>query len=336
MPRWIWTSLLVACSGPAASPSSQLSSAEPSAARGAPAAVPVEATPPAASTATPGSLCGIAPAGMACIPGGHFLRGLDDDTHRCLQTGQPADLVSAAQPAMVIELSVFLLDETEVTVAAYRACVETGECPDARPIYPDFGAPDQPMTGLSWHDAATYCRAQGKRLPTEAEWERAARGPAGTLTSFGNEPVTCTQAVVRDARGRSCGVAKAAGDPATGKVLPVKSRPAGHYGLFDMMGNAEEWVADWWTPSYAACGEECQGRNPKGPCGGGGEACPKHSFKVVRGGSWYWGAEHATATHRRRHFPHNRRPSYHHFGFRCARSAAPPEGEASAREQDPE
>lgn len=256
---------------------------------------------------------------MACIPSGSFVRGRDHDPHRCVQTGQPADRISAAQPAMTVELSSYLIDRTEVTVAAYRACVAEGRCRDVRPIYPDFDAPEQPMTGVSWYEAAAYCEAQGKRLPTEAEWERAAGGPEGHLTSFGDVVLTCEHAVVRDETGRSCGVKKAAGDPETGKVLPVCSRPPGHHGLCDMMGNAEEWVADWWTPSYATCGDACAGTDPRGPCGGGSEPCPKHSFKVVRGGSWYWGAEHATAIHRRRHFPHNRRPGYHHFGFRCAR-----------------
>lgn len=260
---------------------------------------------------------------MACIPAGTFVRGRDADPHRCVQSGQPADFSSAAQPAMSIALSAFLIDRTEVTVAAYRACVTKGGCADVRPIYPDFDAPDQPMTGVSWYEAQAYCQAQDKRLPTEAEWERAARGPDGSLTSFGDDAVTCDEAVVRDSRGRSCGTPKAAGDPDTGKVLPVGSRPAGHHGLFDMMGNAEEWVADWWTPNYAACGDACLGPDPRGPCGGGETPCPKHSFKVVRGGSWYWEAEHATAVHRRRHFPHNRPPSYHHFGFRCARSVRP-------------
>ena len=185
---------------------------------------------------------------MACIPAGSFERGRDDDPHRCVQTGQPASRRSAAQPAITIALSAYFIDRTEVTVAAYRACVAQKGCADVRPIYPDFDAPTQPMTGVSWYEAQAYCRAQNKRLPTEAEWERAARGPEGHLTPYGDAPVTCAEAVIRDDRGRSCGTRKAAGDPDTGKVLPVGSRPAGHHGLFDMVGNAEEWVFDWWTP----------------------------------------------------------------------------------------
>lgn len=262
-----------------------------------------------------------APPGMVCIPGGSFTRGVNDDAHRCDQLGQPPSRRPATGPAAEVTVSAFFLDQTEVTVAAYQACVAARACKPLRPLYSDFFADEQPMTGVSWYEAVAYCEARGKRLPTEAEWERAARGPDGSRTSFGEDDVTCATAVVRDERGRSCGVRKKGSDGDKGKVLPVGSRPAGAYGLFDMMGNAEEWVADWWTDSYASCGEACLGLDPKGPCGGGGQACGKLSFKVVRGGSWYWDASHATAYHRRRHFPFNLAPDYHHFGFRCALSA---------------
>jgi formylglycine-generating enzyme required for sulfatase activity len=281
-------------------------------------ATPAPSTPAKPPAPDP---CAGKPDDMACVPAGSFVRGLDEDPHRCIQMGQPISLKPTTQPAATIELDTYFIDITEVTIAAYRKCVEKKACRDVRPLYYDYDAPEQPMTGESWFDADKYCRSLGKRLPTEAEWEKAARGPEGQRTSFGNEDVTCDNAVVKDKRGRSCGVKKRGGEGDKGKVLPVKSRPAGHYGLYDMMGNAEEWVADWWTKSYAVCGEACLGKNPKGPCGGGAKLCPKHSYKVVRGGSWYWEAEHATAYHRRRHFPANELPGYHHFGFRCARSA---------------
>jgi formylglycine-generating enzyme required for sulfatase activity len=252
---------------------------------------------------------------MVCIPGGPYQRGVDHDPHRCVQHGQPADLVSAAMPASTVELDPFFLDRWEVTNRAYGACVEAGSCRSAGALYPGFRQPEQPVTGVSWHDADRYCRAQGKRLPTEAEWEKAARGPEGETHPWGNEPTSCARAVVRDSAGRGCGarVAGVGGD--VGRIAEVGSRPAGRYRLFDMMGNAEEWVADWWTPSYAACGSACGGSNPRGPCDGG-SSCPGHGFKVVRGGSWYWSAEHATGYHRRRHAPANE--PFHHFGFRCA------------------
>lgn len=283
-------------------------------------AVSVLASRPAA-TSNAAPPCPSAPEGTVCIPGGSFTRGVDDDPHRCRQLGQPPSRRPSTGPATEVSVSTFFLDETEVTVGAYRACVAARKCKPVRPLYSDFFADEQPMTGVTWYEAVAYCEAQGKRLPTEAEWERAARGPDERRTPFGDDDVTCESAVVRDDRGRSCGVRKKGSDGEKGKVLPVRSRPAGAYGLYDMMGNAEEWVADWWTESYAACGEACLGRDPRGPCAGGGGACGKLSFKVVRGGSWYWDASHATAYHRRRHFPFNTPPDYHHFGFRCALTA---------------
>jgi formylglycine-generating enzyme len=291
-----------------------------------PAPVPVQppATAPAETVSAPlpeavpapFDPCAAVPADMACVPAGEMTRGIDVDPHRCAQGGQPAQ--SASVPSARIWLDAFFIDKTEVTVAAYRECVAAGACRDVRPFYSDFDAPDQPMTAMSWYDADAYCRQRGRRLPTESEWEKAARGPDGELGPYGAATLDCERAVVKDARGRSCGIAKRGGEPDVGRVLPVGSRPAGRYGLFDMAGNAEEWVADWWSDSYAACGAECVGKNPKGPCGGGAAPCAQHVYKVVRGGSWYWEGEHAAGYHRRRHFPANEPPAYHHFGFRCA------------------
>lgn len=242
-------------------------------------------------------------AGMACVPGGSFIRG-DDESSR-------------AHPRASVWLSTYYIDVFEVTTADYRRCVVAGECNDAAPRYADFDAPNQPMHGVSWYDAASYCSAMGKHLPTEAQWEKAARGPDGATYPWGDEPATCTRAIVADRSGRGCGVQKRGNKPETGKPWPVGSRPAGVYGLHDMAGNAFEWVADWAASSYAACGDDCRGPDPLGPCGGA-EFCEGHARKVVRGGSWYWGPNKATATYRRFHVPDNE--PFHHFGFRCAAS----------------
>ncbi|MDP6944400.1 MAG: SUMF1/EgtB/PvdO family nonheme iron enzyme, partial [Myxococcota bacterium] len=206
------------------------------------------------------------------------------------------------------------------TYAAYQACVKARKCPRSKPAYNDYDRPNQPMVGLSWYQANTYCKAVGKHLPTDAEWEKAARGPDGELYPWGDEEPTCERAVLMDATGRSCGVRKARPKGHKGRTLVVKSRPAGRYGLYDMIGNAEEWTADWYTRDWASCGEDCAGSDPKGPCPDTPpEArCKRHRKKSVRGGSWYWPKACATSWTRRPHFPKN--DPYHHFGFRCAAS----------------
>lgn len=261
--------------------------------------------------------CAAPPEGMQCVEGGWFLRGVDEDTHRCDQSGQPRSGRPSTQPEQQVWVSTFYMDEREVTNAAYRMCVRAGGCPDSGPRYSDFSADEQPITGVSWFEARAFCAWRGARLPTEAEFEKASRGADGQLTPFGDTLLSCEQAVLRDARGRSCGVMKRGSRPEVGRVLPVGERPAGLYGLYDMVGNAEEWVADWWSPDWSACGDACRGVDPLGPCGGSDE-CAGHRWRVVRGGSWYWPAEHATGIHRRPHVPSN--DPYHHFGFRCAAS----------------
>jgi formylglycine-generating enzyme required for sulfatase activity len=259
--------------------------------------------------------CDKPPDGMKCIEGGWFWRGVDSDDHDCGQPGQPREGGPTTTPSHRVWVSTFYMDQTEVTNADYEACVDSGDCPDSGPRYLDFGAPEQPITGVSWFEAQTYCEAIGKRLPTEAEFEKAARGTHGDATPFGEAPLTCDQAIVRDDEGRSCGNPRRANRPYIGRVMPVGSRPAGRYGLYDIAGIAGEWVADWWSRDWEACGESCRGVDPRGPCDGADD-CDGHRRRVVRGGSWYWRASHATGYHRRPHVPSNR--PFHHFGFRCA------------------
>lgn len=270
--------------------------------------------------------------GMACVPGGAFLRGSDNDTHvKCNQESynrayRPKNAPNHinTNPQSTVWMQTFYMDVTEVTNEAYEACVKAKKCEKDGPKYVDFSAPKQPITGLSWYNAKKFCEAQGKHLPTEAEWEKAARGENGDLYPWGNEPVaSCDNAVVMNEKGRSCGEIKRKGKhPEKGRVLEVCSKGKQRYGLCDMMGNAEEWTADWYTPSWEACGEACAGIDPKGPCDGkevDGHKCGKYRHKSVRGGSWYWEPEHATAIHRRSHVPSN--DPAHHFGFRCAATA---------------
>ncbi len=244
------------------------------------------------------------PADMACIPAGWFVRGRDDG---------PAN----EKPSGQAWLQTYYMDLLEVTFAQYHSCVRKGKCQPAKPIYSDFNRAKQPMVAMTWFDARDYCKAVGKQLPTEAQWEKAARGADGDLYPWGNEPVDCSRAVIQDGRGRSCGVAKngLARLADVGRTFEVPSRPAYRYGIHDLVGNAWEWVADWFSADYAKCGEACQGIDPKGLCAGA-DRCAKSKEKVLRGGSWYWDASYATGTYRRPYVPENKPTS--HFGFRCA------------------
>jgi formylglycine-generating enzyme required for sulfatase activity len=264
--------------------------------------------------------CADAPPNMACIHGGPFIRGSDDGPDN-------------TQPQATVWLQTYYMDLYEVTYAEYKACQKAKKCPRGGPLYNDFSRAKQPIVGPNWYGAAKFCEVHGKHLPTEAQWEKAARGPDGALHPWGDEPATCERAVIKDKRGRSCGVKKRKEFPDKGRTFEIGSRPAGVYGLFDMSGNAWEWVADWASEDYAACGEACLGTDPKGPCDGA-DQCPDHPEKVVRGGSWYWDHRYATAIYRRFHVPGN--DPFHHFGFRCAASLDEARAlvEAQAQDQD--
>jgi len=272
-------------------------------------ATPIPATaPPPGPTLPDGTAiapCEDAPANMACVPGGPFVRGTDDGPEN-------------ARPRGTIALQTFYMDLFEVTIAEYKACVAAGECPKGGPFYPDFSRPHQPIVGVTWFGARTFCAKKGKHLPTEAQWEKAARGPDGAAFPWGDEKATCRRSVIKDKQGRSCGTPmQRSSTPYKGRTFVVGSRPAGAYGLFDMAGNAWEYVADWYTPSWTACGKDCDGVDPKGPCGGADD-CPGFREKLVKGGSWYWESHWAAGWVRRPQPPTNR--PFHHFGFRCAAS----------------
>lgn len=276
------------------------------------AAHPIDAEPepdplPVAPDGTTMQPCADGPAEMSCVPGGPFLRGTDD----------AGDMYENSIPQSTVWVQTFWIDRNEVTYAEYQACAKAKQCPKSGPQYVDFDRPQQPINGVSWFDAKAYCEAQGKRLPWEAEWEKAARGSDGRTYPWGEEPATCDRAIIKGKEGRGCGVKKKGAEPDTGRPWEIGQRAATQFGLFDMAGNSYEWVADWYSRNYDECGAECAGVDPHGPCGGA-EYCQDHVHKIVRGGSWYWGPEYATTFYRRPHVPNNE--PFHHFGFRCAAS----------------
>jgi sulfatase modifying factor 1 len=243
--------------------------------------------------------CAKPPQGMRCIPGGPFWRG--SDKHRRNE-----------RPRGRVVISTFYMDVHEATNPVFTACVRQGLCrrPRAFLRYHGYHGTAQPAVPVSWYNALKICLLLGKRLPTEAEWEKAARTTDGRTYPWGNEPPTC-----RRAHYRGCKPAR---------TRPVGSLPANPYGLFELAGNGYEWVMDWASPCYAgcrrSCGAACGGRDPRGPCAGV-LRCPGYRRRVLRGGSWYWPARHMRTSWRR---PEHPRSGNHRLSFRCVtRSTSP-------------
>ncbi len=153
------------------------------------------------------------------------------------------------RPARTVRLAAFYLDRLEVTQRGYARCVAARACTPPRPGLGAVG-PDLPVVGVTWHQAAGYCRWAGKRLPSEAEWERAARGGEGRTYPWGEE-LSCARANFGNYRGAGlCGTRN------PGRVLPGGSRPTGATpeGLQDLGGNVWEWTADDYRPYPGGAG----------------------------------------------------------------------------------
>ena len=223
--------------------------------------------------------------GMAFIPAGPFIMGTE--------RGEWND----EAPRHLVELSAYYIDKTEVTNAAYTKCVGARKCRGAQ--YgrdPVLGRPDHPIAAANWFDAVAYCEFVGKRLPTEAEWEKAARGTDEREYPWGND----WDRKKLNHKGDDDGFEKSA---------PVGSFPASAspYGVLDMGGNLWEWTADNYSQVYF---RKSAAKDPKGP--------PAGRKRAMRGGSWMYDLPFF-------HTAHNRspgRPEVHkrYVGFRCAKS----------------
>ncbi len=220
---------------------------------------------------------------MLLIEAGSFLMGADDkdiQITKALHAKQgmpfPYDCEDE-RPKRDVYLDAFLIDRHELTVAQYAECIRSGACAppkakinDKRCNWLSGRSGKHPVNCVEWQQAHNYCVWAGKRLPTEAEWEKAARSSDGRLYPWGDNPPTCELAVWGDAeRADGCG---------QDGTWPVCSRPQGmsRGALCDMAGNVWEWVSDWYADDYY---KKATGRNPSGPLKG------KH--KIGKGGSWH-------------------------------------------------
>ena len=233
----------------------------------------------------PSAAIGDDQAGMARIPAGPFTMGSD--------AGRDDE-----RPVRQVELDAFFIDVREVTVERYGKCVEAGKCEaPATGIFYNWGKPDRkhhPVNGVDWKDAENFCRYEGKRLPTEAEWEKAATWKDGVKYEYpsGKDAVSCREAVMSDG-GDGCG---------RERTWPVGSKPEEINGTYDMSGNVWEWVADW-KGNYPAG----KPTDPQGPASG--------QFRVSRGGSWnYYDPSYLRGAGRYENDPKSR--SFD-LGFRC-------------------
>jgi formylglycine-generating enzyme required for sulfatase activity len=252
------------------------------------------------------------------VPAGEFSMGSDaDDALAECQKSRPdcqRDVFTDEEPPHFVDLAAFWIDRTEVTNAMFAKCVEANVCdsPDStksssRDSY--FGETDfddYPVIYVSWDDANAYCEWADRRLPTEAEWEKAARGMDGHVYSWGNTfdgslANFCDTNCLLEYKNDSF-------DDGFADTSPVGNYPNGAspYGALDLAGNVWEWVADWYSDTYY---DSSPTSNPAGPDSG--------EYRVLRGGAWSAYAYRVRSANRLWADPTN---SDLHIGFRCSRS----------------
>jgi formylglycine-generating enzyme required for sulfatase activity len=235
--------------------------------------------------------------GMLLVRGGPFFMGCKPADPACADPGSDDE-----KPYHEVTLPAFEVDVIEVTQAAYQECIDQAGCTVVNdfatcdpPPFDPVGTPNHPVTCVDRTQARFYCEAKGKRLPTEAEWEKAARGTDGYIFPWGDGQPTCSLA-----HGPTCG-------PYVANVGLLDSGKS-PYGAYDMAGNAAEWVNDDYDPAYY--GTPGHENDPQGPPGNG--------MRVHRGGHPLVGGSFFLRTSARYGDP----PPYDPYvGFRCVKDA---------------
>jgi formylglycine-generating enzyme required for sulfatase activity len=179
------------------------------------------------------------------IPAGEFIMGSSEND---------GDANAEEKPAHIVYTDAYWIDRTQVTNAMFRSCVKAGVCeyhlvPVTAPDYYNSLFDNHPVVYVTWQQAATYCAWEGGRLPTEAEWEKAAKGPKNTLYAWGDQIPNGNLVNLN----KTIGITTAVG------LFP---RGQSAYGLLDMGGNVREWVSDWYAIDYY---QHSPSINPKGP-----------------------------------------------------------------------
>jgi formylglycine-generating enzyme required for sulfatase activity len=244
------------------------------------------------------------------IPQGQYLRGANDTD---------PEAGDDEFPQVNVILAPFWIDETEVTNAQFTNCVADGNC--LAPTTCQFGQatfqtgdPNEPVTCVSWQMAQDYCTWAGRTLPTEAQWERAAKGTDNRLYPWGND-FACQNGNFDDELiENDYTVPGGARCDGFDRLSPIGSFPAGAspVGALDMSGNVWEWVSDWYGADFYTVTDvvifnQASASNPTGPATG--------DQKVARGGAWNFHVSTLRTTER---FPLDHTATYFNVGFRCA------------------